>query len=69
MLVKNMTPLMRETLIKKHGVLQCPFAEGEYFEASFYLSVRCQALDCSCTYRSSGKDEYKSCKIKKDRSN
>ena len=68
MKVKDMTPLMRETLIIKHPTLECPFADGEYFESSFYLSIRCSAIDSSCTYRSSGKDEYKSCKILKDRS-
>lgn len=69
MKVKEMEPMMVEALTKLHSVLDCPFADGEYFEESFYLSVRCEALDGSCSYRASGKDEYKSCKILKDRSN
>lgn len=68
MKVKDMTPLMRETLTKKHPTLECPFADGEFFEESLYLSIRCSAVEGSCTYRVSGKDEYKSCKILKDRS-
>jgi len=68
MKVKDMTLLMRETLTKKHPTLECPFADGEFFEESLYLSIRCSAVEGSCTYRVSGKDEYKSCKILKDRS-
>lgn len=64
-----MEPMMIEALTKLHSVLECPFADGEYYEEDFYLSVRCEALGGSCTYRSSGKDEYKTCKVLKNRSN
>ena len=69
MKVKDMNHVMKEAVIGMNPVLECPFADGEYFEDDFYMSVRCSPVDGSCSYRSSGKEEYKCCKILKDRSN
>jgi len=68
MKIVEMEPSMKEAFFKKHPVLNCTFAQGEYFKDSHYLSIRCMALDSSCTYKTSSGTEYESCKIKRDRS-
>lgn len=67
MKVNDMNPVMKKAVMGMNPTLECSFADGEYFEEQHYMSIRCTAIDGSCTYRASGRDEYKNCKILKDR--
>ncbi len=68
MKVSEMNSVMREAVKKMNPTLECRFADGEYFEDQFYMSIHCTAIDGSCSYRTAEKDRYTDCKILRDRS-
>lgn len=52
----------KEQMIEKYPTLECENSIGISYGED-YMSIKCKVLTGTCTYKSSGKNEYKNCKI------
>lgn len=51
----------KESYLKEFPTLECENSIGIDYDG--YISIKCKKLTGTCTYKSSGKDEFKNCKI------
>lgn len=51
----------KKEYLEKFPVLECENSIGIDYDG--YVSIKCKKITSSCTYRISGKNEFKNCKI------